>query len=142
MKRSNIFTQLLLVVLCALSGTLFLDGQDSPIESNEVVVAVKNAVNEDKISNKDLGALYSIYKGSYYYASDFDFDGDVDFGQVFDKQRAIKDKVAKGVSCPKFGAYVNSVMEKYKTVAFDDKNKNKFAEEMNYISIGIKLGID
>ena len=112
MKRSNILTNLLLVVMCALSSTLFLDGQDSPIESNEIVVAVKNAVNEDNISNKDLGVLYSIYKGSYYYASDFEFDGAADFGQVFDKQREIRGKIAKGVSCPKFGAYIDSLTEK------------------------------
>lgn len=128
--------------MCTLSCISFLDGQDSPIESNEIVVAVKNAVNEDKISNKDLGALYAIYKGSYYFAADFDFEGDVDFGQVFDKQRAIRAKLAKGISCPKFGAYIDSLTSKYTSVSFDDTNKNKFAEEMNYISIGIKLGID
>lgn len=142
MKRSNILTNLLLIIMCALSSTLFLDGQDSPIESNEIVVAVKNAVNEDKVSNKDLGALYAIYKGSYYFASDFDFEGDVDFGQVFDKQRTIRAKLAKNISCPKFGECIDSLTSKYKTVPFDDTNKNKFAEEMNYISVGIKLGID
>lgn len=128
--------------MCALSSTLFLDGQDSPIESNEIVVAVKNAVNEDNISNKDLGALYAVYKGSYYFAADFEFGDDADFGQVFDKQRAIKAKIAKGISCPKFGKYIDSLTSKYTTVPFDDTNKNKFAEEMNYISVGIKLGID
>lgn len=118
-----------------------IGGQDSPVNENEIVVAVKTAVNEDKTSNADLGKLYSLYKGTYYYAQDFEFGDDIDFGQVFDKQRAIKDKlkIPKG---EKFGAYINKLMLKYETSTFDDNSKNKFAEEMNYISIGIKLGID
>lgn len=137
----NKFVNLMLCILCALSCTSFLGGQESPINQNKIVVAVKTAVNEDNISNTDLGKLYSLYKGSYYYAQDFKFGTDVDFGPVFDKQRAIADKL-KIQKYSKLAGKVNELMAKYKELPFDDDSKNQFAEEMNYISLGIKAGID
>jgi len=130
------------VLACMLMfGAYFNESVFSYQDTASITQSIKDAANEDKVSNEDLAIFYSVYKGTYLYGTKFDFNGDKDFGVVFDKQRAIKAKLAPE-NAPKLGALINSLFLKYETLPFDDNNKNKFLEECNKVSEGIKAGID
>lgn len=112
---------------------------DSPADA--IAVAVRDAANEDKISNTDLGIWYSIYRGTYLYGAKMDFDGTEDFGVIFDKQRKVRDKMLPSKT-DKFGKTINAYFDKYKTEKFDDNSKNELIETANSVAEGIRLAID
>jgi len=120
-----------------ISGSVFGYQQ----EPTDIVASVKEAANADEISNEDLAIWYSIYRGTYLYGTKFDFDKAKDFGDIFDKQREIRDKLMPEKT-KKFGPVINSIFLKYEELPFDDNNKNKFLEECNKVTEGIKAGID
>lgn len=111
------------------------------VQLNEIATNVRDAANEDQISNKDLGIWYSIYKGTYLYGKEFDFEGQTDFGVIFDKQAAVRDKLLPNKT-DKLKVAINSIFEKYKTLEYNDTNQSKFLEEVSSVAEGIKAGID
>ena len=142
---SNFLKVFILLVL--VSGCAKQDTPAAPaykievVQLNEIATKVRDAANEDQISNKDLGIWYSIYKGTYLYGKEFDFEGQTDFGVIFDKQVAVRDKLMPNKT-DKFKGAINSIFEKYKELEYNDTNQSKFLEEVSSVADGIKAGID
>ena len=130
-----------IVILLGSTGSLFSFQSDKVVDP--IAVAVTQAANEDKISNNDLAIWYSVYKSSYLYGTKFDFDGSKDFGVIFDKQRKVRDVLIPDKTV-KLKVVVGNIFKKYEddTLNFDDNSKNKFLEECNSVSIGLKNAID
>lgn len=135
-RNFSIFIAILLLTITASFA-------QNPLLKNEVVVQVKDAANADKITDSDLAIWYSVYNGTYLYCTKFDFGNSKDFGDVFDRQRKIRDKLLPSKTNT-FGKTVNAVFEKYEAedLKFDDNSKNQFIEDLNKVSLGIKEAID
>jgi hypothetical protein len=141
---SNFLKAFILVILvsgCAKQDVTAPVDKIEVVQLSEIATKVRDAANEDQISNKDLGIWYSIYKGTYLYGKEFDFEGQKDFGVIFDKQMSVRDKLMPNKTV-KFKEAVNSVFEKYKELEYNDTNQSKFLEEVSSIADGIKAGID
>jgi hypothetical protein len=113
----------------------------SPVDTNPVVIEVRDAANADEVSNQDLGKWYSMYKGMYLYGTKFNFEGCNTFGDVESKLIKCRDKILPEKT-KTFGAKLNSITKKYATLELTDDNKNKFLEDLNLICEGIKAGVD
>jgi hypothetical protein len=113
----------------------------NPIDTNPIVVEVRDAANTDEISNENLGKWYSMYRGMYIYGTKFNFDGCTTFGDVEAKLVKCRDKILPDKT-KTFGAKLNSITKKYATLDLTDDNKNKFLEDLNLICEGIKAGVD
>lgn len=113
----------------------------SPVDTNTIVIEVRDAANADGVSNQDLGKWYSIYKGLYIYGSKFDFEGCTTFGDVESKLVKCRDKILPEKT-KTFGVKINSITKKYAALDLNDDNKNKLLEDLNLICEGIKAGVD
>lgn len=129
-------------LICIAALTLSVSSfAQNPINLNPIVVVIKDAANADQVSNQDLGKWYSIYKGMYFYGTKFQFEGCNDFGDVEQKLIKCRDKILPEKT-KTFGVEINKVTSKYKDLDFNDTNKDKFLEDLNLISEGVKAAVD
>lgn len=132
---------LVIIVIFIFSiGGLSSFGQ-SPINEDPLVVSIKEAANKDVVTNQDLGKIYGIYRGTYYYGQTFNFDGAKDFGGIFDKQRKIKE-LHGSFRAPTLGPLIDATFKKYEDINLDDNSKNSFLEDVNKVALGLKAGIE
>lgn len=121
-----------------LTATVFAQ---SPIDTNPIVVEVRDAANADEVSNQDLGKRYSMYRGMYLYGTQFNFEGCNTFGDIEAKLIKCRDKILPDKT-KTLGAKINSIMKKYATLELTDDNKNKYLEDLNLVCEGLKAGVD
>lgn len=113
----------------------------NPIDTNPIVVEVRDAANADNVSNQDLGKRYSMYRGMYLYGIHFNFEGCNTFGDVEAKLVKCRDKILPEKTNT-LGAKINSIMKKYAELELNEDNKNKYLEDLNLVCEGLKAGVD
>jgi hypothetical protein len=113
----------------------------NPIDTNPIVIEVRDAANADNVSNQDLGKRYSMYRGMYLYGTHFDFEGCNTFGDVEAKLVKCRDKILPEKTST-LGAKINSIMKKYAELELNEDNKNKYLEDLNFVCEGLKAGVD
>ena len=143
MFRTSFLTCIALLTITLQSSLSVSDDKNTPVDA--LAVSVTEAANADDISNNDLAIRYSVYRGTYFYGTKFNFEESTDFGLIFDKQRKIANKLdpnrEKGT---KLSNLLNSTFKKYEdeNLLFNDNSKNTFLEECNSIAEGLKNAID
>jgi hypothetical protein len=113
----------------------------NPIDTNVIVIEVRDAANADNVSNQDLGKRYAMYRGMYLYGTHFDFEGCTTFGDIEAKLIKCRDKILPEKTST-LGAKINSIMKKYATLELNEDNKNKYLEDLNLVCEGLKAGVD
>lgn len=101
---------------------------------------VFKALQSDKVSVQDCRKWYSVYYGTYLYVKEFDCEGSKDFGDVADKMRQIRDKIAPSKGNTEFSKVVD--FSKYADLPFSDENKTDFAEDLYQVCEGLKKQIE
>lgn len=101
---------------------------------------VLKAVQADKVSTQDCRKWYSVYYGTYLYVKEFDCEGSRDFGDVADKMRRIRDKIAPAKGAVEFAKAVD--FSKYAELEFTPENKTDFAEDLYQVCEALKKQIE
>lgn len=134
------------LILAALSSAFLLAEHSTPANLNPIVgdfVATDagKEIASMELTDRELEQYYSLYKGAYYWAHDFDLDGANDFGYVLDKMRVVRDHYKLGET--KFTDYAYNVLKKYEGkdqegLDFSQENIDNFANDCYMLSEGIK----
>lgn len=122
----------ILVVACF----IILSLTASAIDKLEVAKAVK----ADNISLQDCKKWYAVYKGSYIYMKELDAVGSKDFGDVFEKIRVVRDKLAPAKGSVELIKATDFV--KFEELEFTPENKTDLAEELYQVCEGLKLSME
>lgn len=115
----------------------------SRIDENPIVSKIKDVANAENISNLELEKAYSVYRGAYLWGKRMDFAGADSFGETTDRMRVVVSKL-EYVKNSKLSDAAFEVLEKYNddTVKFDDTNRPKYIDDLNYIAEGLKEAME
>lgn len=101
---------------------------------------VAKAIKADNVSLQDCKKWYTVYKGSYIYMKELDAVGSKDFGDVFDKIRVVRDKLAPEKGNVEFIKATDLI--KFEELEFTPENKTDLAEELYQVCEGLKLAME
>lgn len=110
-------------------------GAQSPEPAKNVVCA---ALVADNVSPETCRKWYAVYKGMYIYLKDLDGQNTNDFEQVFVKMRSVRDKIQPAKGSVNFTTETQKLLDKYKETAYKPETRTDLAEDILYISEGIK----
>lgn len=128
LKMKNSF----LVVVCF----IILSLTASAVDKLEVAKAIK----ADNVSLQDCKKWYTVYKGGYIYMKELDAVGSKDFGDIFDKIRVVRDKLAPAKGNDEFIKATDLL--KFEEMEFTPENKTDLTEELYQICEGLKLAME
>jgi hypothetical protein len=115
----------------------------SPINDNSTVVKIRDVANSENIPNLELEKAYSVYRGAYLWGKRMDFAGADSFGETTDRMRLVVSKL-EYVRNQELSNAAFAVLEKYDddVIKFDDTNKAKYIDDLNYIAVGLKEAME
>lgn len=116
--------------------------QTNPL-TNDIVVKIKTIANENNVPNEELEKAYVAMRSCYLYGKELEFAGTESFGELFDKQRFILEKL-KYLSNVKLSDASYEVLKKYEgeTIKFDAQTKAEFLDDIYHISEGLKAAME
>jgi hypothetical protein len=100
--------------------------------------SVCTALVADNVSPETCRKWYVVYKGMYLYLKELDGQNTNDFQQVFDKLRSVRDKIQPAKGSVNFTTETQKLLDKYKETAYKPETRTDLAEDILYISEGIK----
>jgi hypothetical protein len=124
--RSKLFVLLALIVMCC--SALAVDKE-----------AVSKSVKEDAMSSEDCRKWYTVYKGAYIYVKELDAVGSKNFGDVYDKMIAVRDKTLPTKGNANFVKATD--LSAYAEADFTAEKRTDLAEDLYKICEGLKAGI-
>jgi hypothetical protein len=125
------------ILALILSCTIFvvsISAQAPEPVKNTVCVALV----ADHASPETCRKWYAVYKGMYLYLKELDGQNTNDFQQVFDKLRLVRDKIQPAKGSVNFTTATQVFLDKYKETAYKPETRTDMAEDILYISEGIK----
>lgn len=100
--------------------------------------SVCTALVADNVSPETCRKWYVVYKGMYLYLKELDGQNTNDFEQVFVKIRLVRDKIQPAKGSVNFTTETQKLLDKYKETAYKPETRTDLAEDILYISEGIK----
>lgn len=125
------------ILALLLSCTIFvvsISAQAPEPVKNSVCVALV----ADNASPETCRKWYVVYKGLYLYLKELDGQNTNDFEQVFTKLRSVRDKIQPAKGSVNFTTASQALLDKYKETAYKPETRTDLAEDILYISEGIK----
>jgi hypothetical protein len=90
----------------------------------------------------DMRRWYSVYKGTCLWGREFDFMGVRDNGPIFDRLRAVRDKIQPSKGSDNSAKAIQVYLDKYKDIDWDTNKKNELIDDLFYISEGFRLALN
>ena len=125
------------ILALLLSCTIFVVGISAQAP-DPVKNTVYTAIVADKVSPETCRKWYVVYKGMYLYLKELDGQNTTDFQQVFDKLRLVRDRIQPAKGSVNFSSETQKFLDKYKETAYKPETRTDLAEDILYISEGIK----
>ena len=108
----------------------------SNILDNQIVTTIRDVANSENVPNSELEKAYIAYEGAHLWGHKLNYEGAQDFGEIFDNMRIIVNKL-EYVKNSKLSDATFEVMKKYEDLPYDDGNKAKLTDDLNYIALGL-----
>ena len=121
---------------------IFLPAPSLSSYQEEKENAVKVAIIEDDMTTMDMRKFYSIYKGGCLWGREFDFMGAKDGHLIFNRLRAVRDKIQPSKGNTNSTIAIQSILDNYKKVDWDINTKNDLVDDLFYISEGFRLALN
>ena len=128
---------MLIVLAIVLYPTQSLVSYQSEVENS-----VKVAIIQDDMTVVDMREWYAVYKGGCLWGREFDFMGVRDNGPIFERLRAVRDKIQPSKGNGKSSAAIQTILDKYKDIDWDTNKKNELIDDLFYISEGFRLSLN
>lgn len=128
----------LVLLLSCMMLMVSLNAQSPKPSDNAVCIALQ----ADHVSPETCRKWYTVYKGMYLYLHELDGEGTTDFEQVFNKLRLVRDKIQPAKGSVNFTTETQKILDKYAETAYKPETRTDFAEEILYITDGIKQALE
>jgi len=109
---------------------------------DEAENTIKTAIVQDDMTVVDMREWYSVYKGCCLWGREFDFMGVRDNGPIFERLRAVRDKIQPSKGAVNSSKAIQVFLDKYKDIDWDTNKKNELIDDLFYISEGFRLALN